>query len=110
MGWKIKGGAAAVAPFRLRSKKYLDNIRGQDCLYPGCFMPGSAHHLTHAQPRAMGLKTGDQYCVPLCHKHHMELHESHMSEADWWDMLDIDPIKWAEEEYNGYLERSRKQD
>jgi hypothetical protein len=47
----------------------------------------------------MGRKTGDQYVVPLCHKHHMDLHESPMSEAKFWAINGIDPIVWADNEY-----------
>ena len=31
----------------------------------------TAHHLTTAQPKAMGLKSGDQWTVPLCELHHL---------------------------------------
>lgn len=60
-------------------------------------MPGEAHHLTFAQPRAMGLKTGDQYVVPLCHTCHMELHHSPYSEVNWWALNGIDPMEWVKE-------------
>lgn len=87
-------------PERIRSVKYLNFIRGKPCLY--CGSPGEAHHLTFAQPRAMGKKTGDQYTVPLCHGHHMELHESPMPERTWWALIGIDPLKWAEDTYKGW--------
>ena len=90
-----------MKPFRLKSKSYLDHIRGKPCLH--CGLPGEAHHLTHAQPRAMGRKTGDQYAVPLCHRHHMDLHDSPMSEKKWWALKGIDPIVWAELEYERWL-------
>lgn len=83
---------------RIRSKKYLDHIRSKSCLH--CGDKAEAHHLNHAQSRAMGLKNGDQWAVPLCHKHHMEMHNSPMPEPTWWALLGIDPIKWAENEYS----------
>lgn len=92
-----KKSLSEKGPLRIRSEKYLNHIRGQTCLV--CNQPGEAHHLTHAQPRAMGRKTGDQYCVPLCHTHHMEMHNSHLGEATWWAVHGIDPIEWAEREY-----------
>lgn len=42
-----------------------------------------AHHLTFAQPRARGLKVGDQWVVPLCNHHHGQLHASG-NEKSWW--------------------------
>jgi hypothetical protein len=84
-------------PLRLRSQAYLKHIRSKPCLI--CGAQAEAHHLTHAQPRAMALKTGDQYCVPLCHRHHMEMHESPMPERTWWALNGIDPVEWATREY-----------
>lgn len=83
-------------PFRLRSEKYLRYIRTKPCLV--CGQQAEAHHLTFAQPRARGLKTGDQYTVPLCHKHHMELHDN-LPEKTWWALNGIRPLVWAEREY-----------
>ncbi len=34
------------------------------------------HHLLRAEPRGMGLKTGDNWSVPLCVFHHSELHRN----------------------------------
>lgn len=79
---------------RLRSRQYIKHVQGQPCLY--CGSPGEAHHLTHAQPRALGLKNGDQFIVPLCHPHHMALHDSPMPERTWWALIGIDPMIWAE--------------
>lgn len=86
--------------FRLRDKKYLAYVRSHPCLI--CGGASDAHHLTHAQPRGVSLKTGDQFAVPLCRRHHDDLHQSPMSEQKWWDLQAINPIKWAEKKYNGY--------
>jgi hypothetical protein len=43
----------------------------------------------------MSRKTGDQFSVPLCHPHHMDLHDSPMPERTWWALNGIDPVKWA---------------
>lgn len=82
---------------RYRSAAYLKAIRGQPCLY--CGAPGEAHHLTFAEKRAMGLKNGDNWTVPVCRTHHMELHNSPMPERTWWALNGIDPIKWAKDHY-----------
>jgi len=95
-------------PERLRDEKYLKTIRGRRCLIWNCSVPGEAHHLTYAQPRAMAKKTGDQYCVPLCHTHHMEMHASPMSEALWWAIQGIDPVEWAETNHSEFKRKERE--
>lgn len=41
----------------------------------------------------MGLKTGDQWAVPLCPTHHRELHQMG-DETLWFSLQGIDPISW----------------
>lgn len=84
-------------PERIRNLAYLRFIGSKPCLI--CGGHSDAHHLTHAQPRAMSRKTGDQYTVPLCRTHHMKLHEAAMSERMWWSIHGINPIMWAEMSY-----------
>ena len=88
-------------PFRLRSKSYLDFIRTKPCLI--CGDRAEAHHLQRAQPRAMALKTGDQFCVPVCRAHHHELHNSKLGESVFWAVNGIDPIKWAMMTYEKWV-------
>lgn len=97
-------------PDRLRDSAYLSHIRGQKCLVWDCNQPGDPHHLTHAQPRAMASKTGDQWVVPLCRHHHRKLHESGMSEDMWWTLEGIDPMQWAEEAYRSYIDGNQQHD
>ena len=81
---------------RFRSEKRLRLARGEPCLV--CGIPGSsAHHLTYMQPAAMGMKVGDQYTVPLCHTHHMELH-AHGNEKQWWALQGMEPEEWLKSE------------
>ncbi len=56
--------------------------------------PVHVHHPTHAQPKARGLKAGDQWAVPLCPGHHHALHADG-GERDWWARLGIDALAWA---------------
>src|SRR5262245_7740324 len=84
-------------PYRLRSQRYLIHIRGKPCLK--CGLPGEAHHIQYAQPRALSLRTGDQYAVPLCHACHMELHQHPSPERTWWALNGIDPVRWADREF-----------
>jgi hypothetical protein len=58
-----------------------------------------AHHLTHAQLRARGLKVGDQWAVPMCPRHHDPNHSGSVhangAERAWWAMKGIDPLPIA---------------
>lgn len=95
-------------PFRFRSNRYLRHIRRKPCLV--CGGQAEAHHLTHAQERAKGVKNGDQWCVPLCHYHHMELHDFAGGEATFWAVNGIRPIVWAENEFKQWSEENGNTD
>ncbi len=47
----------------------------------------------HAEPSAMGAKSGDQWTVPLCRRHHQALHLAG-DEPTWWAMQGVDPMAW----------------
>ncbi|MBH5401187.1 ERF family protein [Bradyrhizobium sp. CNPSo 4010] len=80
-------------PPRKRSKVHLLFVREQPCLV--CRQtPCDAHHLTFAQPRALGRKVSDEFTVPLCRAHHEELHR-HGNERAWWANLQIAPLPLA---------------
>ena len=82
---------------RRRSKSHLIFVRQQPCLIGGLPCgPCQAHHLTHVQPKARGLKAGDNYTVPLCDKHHRELH-AYGDESLFWALKGIAPIPAARE-------------
>lgn len=49
----------------------------------------------HAEPSAMGLKSGDEFAVPLCAIHHRSLHAAG-DEAVWWALQGVDPFEWLE--------------
>ncbi len=59
-----------------RSRKHLSFVRGQRCAF--CQTPAAEAH--HAFRRAggggLGLKGCDLFTVPLCGKHHRELHKT----------------------------------
>jgi hypothetical protein len=78
---------------RFRSKAYLSKVREHGCLI--CERWAQAHHLMFAEPSAMGLKSGDDWAVPLCAEHHLELHVFG-DEKTWWDMKGINPLDWCE--------------
>ncbi|WP_439364437.1 ERF family protein [Bradyrhizobium sp. DASA03005] len=89
------GLAHPKEPPRKRSKAHLLFVREQPCLV--CRQtPCDAHHLTFAQPRALGRKVSDEFTVPLCRVHHEELHR-HGNERAWWANLQIAPLPLAQE-------------
>ena len=79
---------------RRRSKEHLNFVRVQPCLICAK-QPSDAHHLTFAQPRALGRKVSDEYAVPLCRAHHRELHRAG-KEIPWWQSRGIAPLAMAE--------------
>jgi hypothetical protein len=80
-------------PIRRRNKAHLTFVASQSCLV--C-KAGScdAHHLKMAQPRSLGRKVSDEFTVPLCRRHHRELHR-HGNERAWWQNQGIDPVPVA---------------
>lgn len=59
---------------RLRSKKHMAKVRSYGCVIcknPVC----DAHHLrSEGHLASAALKNGDDFTIPLCRKHHDELH------------------------------------
>jgi hypothetical protein len=75
---------------RQRNKAHLIFVASQPCLV--CQRtPCDPHHLKFAQPRALGRKVSDEFTVPLCREHHMQLHKTG-NEAAWWANLKIEPL------------------
>jgi hypothetical protein len=93
-----EGPEVAIAipkTLRKRNKAHLAFVASQACLI--CRVtPCDAHHLKIAQPRSLGRKVSDEYTVPLCRRHHRELHR-HGNEANWWANMQVAPIPLAKE-------------
>lgn len=86
---------------RRRSKAHLAFVAAQPCLV--CQRtPSDAHHLKFAQPHAMGRKVSDEFTVPLCRDHHLELH-AHGNELSWWANAGVAPLERARELWNASL-------
>lgn len=88
---------------RLRSKKHMAVVRSHGCCI--CRNPvADAHHLrTVGHKRAAALKNGDDFTIPLCRKHHDELH-AFGDEKLFLDLHGIDALSILAEikgEYNG---------
>lgn len=82
---------------KIRSPKHLEYVRSYPCIIndgKGNQCNGSpvvAHHLTHVKDKGgMGLKTGDEYTLPLCWLHHQTLHN--MGEKSFWEQWDVDEM------------------
>jgi DNA recombination protein Rad52 len=106
-----KSALAIGAPRRIRDREHLKYVANQPCLVCGR-QPAQAHHLTFAQPRARGVKTSDEWTVPLCALHHRELHDRG-DERAYWEDIRIEPQAVARELWEGLkedqsLENSRK--
>ena len=84
---------ATPEPRRVRDKDHLRFVASQPCLVCGR-VPSQAHHIRHAQPRAMSRKASDEWAVPLCATHHRALHDFG-DEKRWWKERKIDPIAEA---------------
>jgi ERF superfamily len=80
-------------PVRKRSRAHLAFVASQPCLICKA-SPCDPHHLKIAQPRSLGRKVSDEFTVPLCRKHHHELHR-HGNEANWWANMQVVPIPIA---------------
>ncbi len=93
------------APRRVRDKAHLRYVADQPCLICGR-RPSQAHHLRHAQPRALGRKPSDEWLIPLCAAHHRSLHDFG-NEPEWWQAKIIDAIKEAGRLWS--LRRGKKQ-
>ena len=90
-----KSVLAIGAPKRVRDREHLKYVASQPCLVCGR-QPCQAYHLTFAQPRARGLKTSDEWAVPLCALHHRELHDRG-NERAYWERKDINAARAASE-------------
>jgi hypothetical protein len=80
---------------RRRNKGHLAFVGAQPCLV--CRRsPCDAHHLKFAQPRSLGRKVSDEFTVPLCRDHHLDLHR-YGNETAWWANLQIVPTEAAKD-------------
>jgi hypothetical protein len=91
---KIDKSALTLSePKRRRDKQHLGFVASHPCLVCGR-TPSDAHHLRFAQPRALALKSSDEFTVPLCRTHHRENHGVGI-EREWWKEKQIDPMQIA---------------
>ncbi len=83
-----KSALTLSEPKRLRDPDHLKFVVRHGCVI--CDKNRTqAHHLTFAQPNAMGRKVSDEFTVPLCSAHHQELHHAG-NEPTWWNEKGVD--------------------
>jgi hypothetical protein len=73
---------------RYANKKHIAWIQNRECILidsKTCEFQVQAHHLlrTWIGVRGMGRKSDDRNLVPLCHKHHTELHQLGNEDKFW---------------------------
>lgn len=59
---------------RVIDKKYIEWIRSLNCIVCGYGLC-DPHHVNKEGHGGMGTKTSDDRTIPLCHKHHQEVHQ-----------------------------------
>lgn len=91
-------------PFRIRDENYLRWLAQKPCVI--CKISDGtvvAHHIRAGLAGGVGLKPGDDRCIPLCHKHHMELHDYPLGEVTYLNLNGIDYEEEPKEFYKDYL-------
>lgn len=83
---------------RVRCQRHMAWVATLPCTHPRCRRyPCQVHHLTCSpDPKARGLKCGDNWTVSLCFRHHNDLHMRGDERAFWHD-LGVDPVARANE-------------
>ena len=89
-----------------RSPKYLKYVRDNyPCAICGTDQDIQAHHITYAEPRALGRKNSDRYVVPICPLHHYELHQ--LGEKSYWKNKGLEPLIYANLLWDKYQTKVR---
>lgn len=72
---------------RWRSDKYIRWIKQQGCIFPGCDEPArEPHHLIGLGGLSgMGLTAADSYAMPICRRHHDEIHRTPELWPEQWE-------------------------
>ena len=71
---------------RWKSKRYIDWIKTQRCIV--CFKEAEPHHIIGVgNMSGMGMKAPDWAVMPLCHEHHMLMHEGSVMQETQWQMI-----------------------
>ena len=69
----------------IRDKKYIKFIREFSCVVCQAPPPSDPHH---SETGGRGTKASDTTCIPLCHRHHFQVHQ--VGKQSFAKMYDID--------------------
>ena len=62
-------------PPPIRDRKHMAALCKLPCCIPDCgWQSGPPHHLLRGSDKCGGRRAGDNFALPMCHKHHHELH------------------------------------
>lgn len=90
---------------RVECAAHLKWLRTLPCIASGLYVGQTghgvvAHHLLFAEPSAMGMRSGDNWAVPVLHELHDAqysgaIHAPGQREADWWEARNLDVLAIA---------------
>lgn len=90
-------GESAVDKGPLVDRSHRARVAEAPCMVCGLRGLTQAHHIRECFPRTMGVRIGDEWCVPLCVTHHAELHA--INNETFWKHYHLDPKGWARRFY-----------
>lgn len=80
---------------RHECRAHLDWVKTCECAVLTCRVTAcDPHHLTCVQGKSMSQTAGDQWAIPVCRRHHNQLH-AFGDEARFWRIQLVDPIALA---------------
>lgn len=89
----------------LRDPEHLVRVRSLACIICG-WDATEAHHIRECFPRSMGVRIGDDKTLPMCRKHHNELHRSSRT---FWEGRAHVPVDFAAALYAETLARRNRE-
>jgi hypothetical protein len=89
---------------RVKSEKYLRELRNMGCLLCGTVPCGEVHHLLRVpDTRGMGLRSADKWAIPCCRRCHHDLHMDG-NEKVFLAMRGVDAVAWATDSWEKFNE------
>lgn len=87
---------------RIRDAGHIKRLHLCRCAVPNCWRSDiEVHHLTCGpEPKARGLKAGDDFTLPVCRNHHDPNSRDSLhfmgDERKFWEKFGVDPIALAQ--------------
>ena len=80
---------------RIRCRAHLAFVGSLPCCVCKRETDIQVHHLLSGpEPKARGLKASDRYTVPVCLRHHLDIHAAG-NERAWFAARNMDPVALA---------------